>query len=221
MRWQISSHAHDVLWKSPAKECAASLGTAARTRRTRWERSNASPLASPISPMPVYRSKPSKNETRALGAPRAQSNKRQNNRNSRTRFSHYNWQLIPREETMLQLARTALLVFATSLIGAQAADEVTPVNDLPNPYRTIAPWGQLPPGLTWGALNSVAIDNDGESVWVATRCGANPEAPAGASPFAYDSCAGSQVAPVIKLDGSGKVLRSFGANRFIFPHKIY
>src|SRR5690348_2705132 len=124
-------------------------------------------------------------------------------------------------DRLMRLTRLSWFSLAMSAAGAGAAEDIAPTNELPNPYRTIQPWGQLPEGMTWGALNAVAIDNDGESVWVATRCGANPEAPPGASPFAYDSCAGSQVAPVIKLDGSGKVLRSFGANRFIFPHKIY
>jgi DNA-binding beta-propeller fold protein YncE len=105
--------------------------------------------------------------------------------------------------------------------GAYAEGDVQPTNDLPNPYQTIAPWGKLPEGRTWGALNAVAIDNDGESVWVADRCGANPDAPPGASPFAYDSCAGSTLPPVLKFDSSGNLLKSFGAGMFIFPHKIY
>src|SRR4051794_4605626 len=116
---------------------------------------------------------------------------------------------------------TLSTIIAIALSGATAAAEVAPTNNLPNPYRTVAPWGKLPDAGTWGAFNAVAIDNDGESVWVATRCGANPEIPPGGSPFAYDTCAGSTVAPVLKLDASGNVLRSFGADLFIFPHKIH
>jgi len=100
-------------------------------------------------------------------------------------------------------------------------DEVQPTNDLPNPYQTIAPWGKLPEGRKWGALSAVAIDNDGESVWVADRCGANPDTPPGASAYQYDSCAGSPLPPVLKFDSSGNLLKSFGAGMFIFPHKIY
>jgi len=112
---------------------------------------------------------------------------------------------------------------AATLCGASAYGEsdLQPTNDLPNPYQTVAPWGNLPEGRTWGALNAVAIDNDGESVWVVNRCGANPDIPPGASPFAYDSCAGSTVPPVLKFDSSGRLLKSFGADMFIFPHKIY
>ena len=105
--------------------------------------------------------------------------------------------------------------------GGGTEDEVQPTNDLPNPYRTIAPWGKLPEGRKWGALSAVAIDNDGESVWVADRCGANPDTPPGASAFQYDSCAGSSVAPILKFDSSGNLLKNFGAGMFIFPHKIY
>jgi hypothetical protein len=114
-----------------------------------------------------------------------------------------------------------LLAVAAPPARTFAADADAPTNDLPNPYRTVAPWGQLPEGMTWGALNSVAIDNDGASVWVATRCGSNPETPPGASPFLYDGCSGSSAAPVMKLDQAGNVLKRFGADIFIFPHKLY
>ena len=115
----------------------------------------------------------------------------------------------------------ALVGFSLAIGIVIAAQDDAPINDLPNPYTTTAPWVTLPDGRTWGALNGVAIDNDGESIWVVTRCGANPEAPPGGSPFAYDSCASSDVAPVMKLSSEGKVLKSFGAGRFIFPHKMY
>src|SRR5690348_10123128 len=86
------------------------------------------------------------------------------------------------------------------LCGADGtSSDVQPTNDLPNPYKTIAPWGKLPDGRKWGALNAVAIDRDGESLWVADRCGANPNAPPGESPFQYDSCAGSKLPPVLKF----------------------
>ena len=117
-----------------------------------------------------------------------------------------------------------VIVAAMTLCSARvyAQGDISPTNDLPNRHQiTIAPWGDLPEGRTWGALSAVAIDNDGESVWVANRCGANPDIPPGESPFTYDSCAGSSVAPVMKFDSSGKLLKSFGAGMFVFPHKIY
>ena len=115
---------------------------------------------------------------------------------------------------------TGLVTFALCISAASGAD-VQPTNDLPNPYQTTAPWGKPADGRKWGALNGVAIDNDGMSVWVADRCGANPDVPPGVSPVAYDSCAGSKLAPVMKFDAAGNLLKSFGAGMFIFPHKIY
>ena len=115
--------------------------------------------------------------------------------------------------------RAAVIAVCALLCGADIPLE--PTNDLPNPYRSEAPWGKLPAGQSWGALNAVAIDNDGSSLWVANRCGANPDIPPGASAFQYDSCAGSDVAPVMKFDAQGNLLRAFGSGLFIFPHKIY
>jgi sugar lactone lactonase YvrE len=57
-----------------------------------------------------------------------------------------------------------------------------------------------------GSTSAVEIDRDGH-IWVAERCGAN-------------SCAGSDLAPILQFDRSGKVLRSWGAGMFIFPHGI-
>jgi streptogramin lyase len=79
-------------------------------------------------------------------------------------------------------------------------------NSQPNPYRTLENWFQLPAGRMMGSTSAVEIDRDGH-IWVAERCGAN-------------SCAGSDLAPILEFDRSGKVLRSWGAGMFIFPHGI-
>ena len=116
----------------------------------------------------------------------------------------------------LPVAAIAVALCGAALTGSG----VQSTNDLPNPYQTVAPWGNLPDGRKWGALNGVDIDRDGVSVWVADRCGANPDTPPGVSPFQWDSCAGSKLPPVLKFDASGNLLRSFGTGMFIFPHKI-
>src|SRR5262245_16871630 len=118
---------------------------------------------------------------------------------------------------------TAVVIFILGLLsgGAHTQEDLAPTNDLPNPYETTPRWGRLPEGRQWGAVSAVAIDNDGESVWVADRCGMNPDAPPGASAFQYDSCAGSNLAPVLKFSPSGELMKSFGARMFLFPHKIY
>src|SRR6476659_1157046 len=92
-------------------------------------------------------------------------------------------------------------------VGAQGSGTV-PTNNLPNPYRTIANYFQLPAGREWGSTSAVEIDKDGRSVWVAERCGTN-------------SCAGSNLPSVLKFDASGKLVRSFGAGLLLFPHGIF
>jgi hypothetical protein len=84
--------------------------------------------------------------------------------------------------------------------------EVQPTNSLPNPYRAIENWAKLPTGRLWGSTAGVAIDRNG-NIWVAERCGAN-------------SCAGSDLAPILEFDPSGRLLTSFGAGMFVFPHGI-
>jgi DNA-binding beta-propeller fold protein YncE len=103
-----------------------------------------------------------------------------------------------------------LTIFALLAVAAGAAYSQTfaPTNSLPNPYRSIEGWAKMPSGRTWGATAGVAIDPDGTSVWVAERCGAN-------------SCAGSNLAPVLKFDASGTLKQSFGAGMFVFPHGIF
>ncbi len=104
--------------------------------------------------------------------------------------------------------------------SAGATDGVNPTNDLPNPYKAERPWGKLPNGRAWGAVSAVAIDSDGKSVWVADRCGPNPNTPPNVSSFMWDSCSNSDAAPIHKLDSAGNVLISFGAKMFVFPHEI-
>jgi sugar lactone lactonase YvrE len=76
----------------------------------------------------------------------------------------------------------------------------------PNPYRTVEHWFTLPEGRTMGSTSSVFVAPGGH-IWVAERCGAN-------------TCADSSVAPILEFDESGKLLKSFGANLFVFPHSI-
>lgn len=98
-----------------------------------------------------------------------------------------------------------LALGAAPAVGAQAT--MTPVNDLPNPYRTITDWAKMPPGRTWGSTSAVAIDPDGVTVWVAERCGAN-------------NCVGSSLDPVLEFDEDGKFVKSFGSGMILSPHGI-
>jgi len=67
--------------------------------------------------------------------------------------------------------RGVLLAIASIALSDSAFAQTAPTNSLPNPYRSIENWGQLPDGRAWGSTSAVAIDPDGTSVWVGERCG--------------------------------------------------
>jgi sugar lactone lactonase YvrE len=85
------------------------------------------------------------------------------------------------------------------------AQGAPPVNDRPNPYRTVEGWAKMPDGRTWGSTSAVAIDRDGVSIWVGERCGQN-------------SCVGSDLDPILLFDASGNLVRSFGRGLVNWPH---
>ena len=104
---------------------------------------------------------------------------------------------------------TGLLAIAIATAGAQApADAPKPTNDLPNSFETIEHYFKLPEGRAWGSTSAVDVDKDGKSIWVGERCGAN-------------TCLGSPLDPILKFDGSGALVKSFGAGMMIFPHGIH
>ena len=106
-----------------------------------------------------------------------------------------------------------ILVLAVALAvlsewRVQTQSDIQPVNDPPNPYTTVEGWAKMPDGRTWGSTSAVDIDPDGKSIWVAERCGAN-------------SCVNSNLPVVLKFDETGKLVKSFGAGMFAFPHGIH
>ncbi len=110
------------------------------------------------------------------------------------------------------LACAAFVSLASAALWAQRGAagppehaKVPPVNNLPNPYETVRNWGTLPDGRRWGSVSAVNVDADGKHIWAGDRCGAN-------------SCAGSDVAPIVKLDPSGKPVQSLGAGLILWPH---
>ena len=102
----------------------------------------------------------------------------------------------------------AFIAAAVSLGVAQAQDIKQDINSVPNPYRVTDNWAQLPQGRVWGQAIGIDIDRDGKSVWVFDRCGAK-------------TCTGSTLAPIQKFDASGKLVTSFGAGMFNFPHGLF
>jgi len=91
-------------------------------------------------------------------------------------------------------------------VPTEASAQTSP-NVQPNPYGTVENWAKLPAGRTFGSTSAVDVGPDG-SIWVAERCGAN-------------TCAGSSLSPILRFDGSGKVLTSFGGGMLVFPHGIF
>jgi DNA-binding beta-propeller fold protein YncE len=102
------------------------------------------------------------------------------------------------------------------------AQTTAPINSLPDPYRAIENWAKLPDGRAWGATGGVAIDPDGASVWVAERCGVKgftpPSQMKDGQPFV---CDGSNLAPILKFDASGNLVKAIGQGLFVMPHGIY
>jgi sugar lactone lactonase YvrE len=85
-----------------------------------------------------------------------------------------------------------------------AQTDPQPLNDLPNGYRTVRDWAKLPDGVKWAAVTAVEAAPGG-NIYVVYRCNEN-------------SCDGRPEAPILKFDKSGKLLKSWGAGMFIFPH---
>src|SRR5258708_18586416 len=102
------------------------------------------------------------------------------------------------------MKRSVLAGIAWIAVAENAGDQA---NAQPNPYRTVEHWFTLPEGRTMGSSSAVLVAPSGH-IWVAERCGAN-------------SCANSDLAPMLEFDPAGKLLHSFGANMFVFPHGMW
>jgi DNA-binding beta-propeller fold protein YncE len=101
-----------------------------------------------------------------------------------------------------------ILAAAIAGSGVSLAQNAGP-NSAPNPYRVDEGWAKLETGRKWGAAVGVDIDRDGKSVWVFDRCAT------------ADDCSASNLNPIQKFDGSGKLVTSFGAGLFNYPHALY
>lgn len=115
----------------------------------------------------------------------------------------------------LMLLACALVLSAPTFAQAPAWPNVQPTNDLPNPYETMNGFFKLPEGRTWGSTSAVDVSPDGKIVWVAERCAANS---------CWDATKGamSTLDTVFAFEaGTGKLIRSFGAGMFVFPHGIH
>ena len=96
--------------------------------------------------------------------------------------------------------RAALAVVAIAVLGDGAIysqGDAKATNNLPNPYRPVENWAQLPAGMEWGQVISVQPDAHG-NIWVFHR----------------------KDPPILKFDRTGKLIKSFGAGMFVQPHGL-
>ena len=108
-------------------------------------------------------------------------------------------------------ATSALLLAQPPGATGQVLDRlpnIYPLNELSNPYSSEDEWVKLPNGRTWGSTAGSDIDPDGQHIWAIDRCGAN-------------SCAGSDLDPILKIDPDGNVVATMGAGLFLFPHGMH
>ena len=109
--------------------------------------------------------------------------------------------------------KTAISLLASLLVlpGALLAQpDMPPTNDLPNPYATQTGYLKMPAGRSWGSASAVDLDPDGESIWVAERCGGN-----------IGACVESPVDMIMKFDRDGNLVTAFGAGLVTWPHGIH
>ncbi len=80
---------------------------------------------------------------------------------------------------------------------------------LPNVHVRDETFFKWPAGRTLGSISAIDVDRDGKSIWVFERCGGQ------------DNCIGKRVDPIVKFDPTGKVVRQFGADMFVYPHGMF
>src|SRR5262245_34262133 len=100
-----------------------------------------------------------------------------------------------------------ILVLLTPLQALAQPSYAAP-NDAPNGFLPGVTWGKLPDGRRWGSTGGVDIAPDG-TIWAYDRCGGN-----------NNGCTDSPLAPILHFDKAGRLLTSFGAGMFNFPHGI-
>ena len=89
------------------------------------------------------------------------------------------------------------IAIGVAMGGLCAQVDVRATNNLPDPYRPVENWAQLPSGIEWGQVISAYPDAHG-NIWVFHR----------------------KDPPILEFDRTGKLIRSFGAGMFVQPHGL-
>jgi DNA-binding beta-propeller fold protein YncE len=90
-----------------------------------------------------------------------------------------------------------ILALLATVAFARGQGKESPTNTLPNPYRQVENWAQLPAGIQWGEVISVEPDAHG-NIWVFHRTD-----PA-----------------ILEFDASGKLVKSFAKGMFVQAHGL-
>ena len=110
--------------------------------------------------------------------------------------------------TLVVIPTLSLPALQSGEAAAQLQDQtqISPTNGLPNPYERVYPWGELPTGLYVERASFIGAEQgpDG-NIYLLGRCLGN-------------SCTGRPEPPVLKLDPSGRLLKTWGSGMFDFPH---
>ena len=72
---------------------------------------------------------------------------------------------------MSYISRIGLLAVWAMLAWVGMASEAV-AQALPNPYRAVDGWAQLPEGRQMGAVGGVTVEPGGEYIWAVVRCDA-------------------------------------------------
>jgi hypothetical protein len=94
-----------------------------------------------------------------------------------------------------------------AIVVATLAVTETGTHAQPNPYRMVENWAQLPDGVRFGQVMAVYPGPD-ESLFAFHRCGS-------------DTCIGRTEPPILKFDRSGRLVTSWGAGMFVWPHGMH
>jgi DNA-binding beta-propeller fold protein YncE len=111
------------------------------------------------------------------------------------------------------LAGAAVIV--GSGLTANAQTQYPKPTDLPNPYRLVEGWPTIPQDMNggrWGEVIRVHVARDG-NIWVFHRC-FNTVPPGSAVCINR----GPANPPILEFDPAGRLLKSFGAGLFAYPH---
>src|SRR5258708_17800352 len=99
---------------------------------------------------------------------------------------------------------------AVTLSGSSAFSQQSQgPNDAQTIHKFNYGWAQLPDRRKFGAVVGVDMDRDGKSVWAFDRCESATD------------CSKSNLDRIMKLDATGKMVKSFGGGMINYSHGLH